>query len=164
MIDDPGSHVVDLEYGPQDGTDVGAVVTGAGLLAVGAFAVLPRRGPQVVVRRKPVRRRFRVSPAAPWLVFLAGAYVVASWTGLLAAVVLAVWHWFRGPDPRILAVAGATLVAAVGVVTVVYLGVPGDFSYVAIGFVPNAIATIGLVLVVFGGWRHRSAVEADADD
>lgn len=167
-IDDPGSHVVDLEFGPQSGTHVGAAVTGAGLLAVAALAVLPRRGVQVVPRREPVRRRLRIPPAVSWLAFIAGVYVLTSWTGLLAAVILAGWHWFRPPDPRVLAVAGATLVAAAGLVTVIYLGVAGDFSYVSTSFLPNALATIGLVLVVLGSWRHRSAApdrqeQADAD-
>lgn len=163
-INGPGSHVVDLEFGPQAGTDVGAVVTGAGLLAVGALVVLPRRGRQVVLRREPVRRRFRVPPAVSWMAFIVGACVAASWIGLFAAVVLAGWHWFRAPDPRILAVVGASLVAAAGVVTVVYLGVPGDFSYVATGPFPNAMAAIGLVLVVLGAWRYRSGAQADDDD
>ena len=163
-IDDPRSHVVDLEFGPQTGTYVGAAISGAGLLVVAALAVLPGRAPRVVPGREPLRRRFRVSPAARWLAFLAGAYVVASWTGLVAAVVLAGWHWFRAPDPRILAVAGATLVGATGLVVILYLGQPGDFSYVATGPLPNAMAAIGLILVVLGGWRHRSAAEADADD
>ena len=61
-------------------------------------------------------------------------------------------------------IAGATLVGAAGVVVVVYLGLPGDFSYVATGFFPNAMAKIGLIVVVLGGWRHRSSAEADADD
>ena len=162
-IDDPGKHVVHLEFGPQTGTNVGAVITGAGLLAVGGLAVWPRRNPQVVPRREPVRRRRRMSPAVSWLAFIAGAYAMASWTGLVAAVVLAGWHWFRTPDPRVIAVAGASLVASVGVVTVVYLGVPGDFSYVVSGPLPNAIAVVGLVLVVLGGWRHRSSADDDAD-
>ncbi|MCD9197617.1 alpha-(1-_3)-arabinofuranosyltransferase domain-containing protein [Aeromicrobium wangtongii] len=163
-IDQPGSHVVELDFGPQAGTNIGAAVTGAGLLAVAALVVVPwrRRGAQP--RREPARRRLRVSPAVPWLGFLAGAYLLASWTGLVAAVVLAGWHWFRAPDPRIVAVAGAALVAAAGIVTVVYLGVPGDFSYVSAGTWTNALATIGLVLVVLGAWRHRSGAQADADD
>jgi arabinofuranan 3-O-arabinosyltransferase len=159
-IDDPRSHVVDLEFGPQIGTNVGAAISGVGLLVVSALAVLPRRAPRVVPRREPLRRRLRVSPAVRWLAFIASAYVLASWTGLAAAVVLAGWHWFRAPDPRILAVAGATLVAASGLVVVLYFSQPGDFSYVATGPLTNAMASVGLLLVVLGGWRHRS----DTDD
>jgi arabinofuranan 3-O-arabinosyltransferase len=164
VVDSPGSHDVDLTFGPQRETDIGAAVTGAGLLAVGALAVLPRRRPRVVPRREPARRRLRVPPAAGWLAFVVGVYAVSSWTGLIAALVLAGWHWFRAPDPRTLALAGAGLVVAAGIVTVVYLGVPGDFSYVATGPVPNAMAVVGLVLVVLGGWRHRSAARDDAGD
>lgn len=164
VVDEPGSHVVDLEFGPQTGTNVGAAVTGAGLIAVGVLAVVPRRVPQVVTQREPVRRRRRVPPAVSWLAFVVGAYVVASWTGLVVAAVLTGWHWFRPPDPRVLVIAGASLVAATGLVMVLYFGLPGDLSYVVSGPVPNALATIGLVLVVLGGWRHRSSAAIDADD
>jgi arabinofuranan 3-O-arabinosyltransferase len=165
QVDDPGSHDVALEFGPQRQTDAGAVVTGVGLLAVGALAVVPwRREPRAVPRREAVRRRRRVPPGARWLLLVAGVFAVASWTGLVAAAVLAAWHWFRAPDPRVVAVVGATLVGAAGVVTVVYLGAPGDFSYVAVGSLPNALATVGLVMVVLGGWRHRAETRAGLDD
>ncbi|MET0447350.1 MAG: hypothetical protein ABW004_03045, partial [Aeromicrobium sp.] len=105
-------------------------------------------------------RAARARRIARWTAFALGAFVFASWPGLVAVAIAAAWHAYRPPSSVVLIRTGAALILLAGLLFIVGMG--ENRGTVAVALVsdnpwPNRATVCGLVLAIVGVWRTGPA-------
>ena len=164
-VDDLDGHVFEVEYAPQDVSDIALATSGAAVLLASALVVLPRRvtGPVTPLepsapRTHPAegRDRRRVPPGARWLVLALGCGVVAGLPGLVIGAAVGVWHLGAAPSPRtLLRLSGVAMALAPVAWIVGNLSRWGEIGpQLVLGNpAPSHLVVAALILLVVGSWR-----------
>lgn len=167
-VEDLDGHVFEVEYAPQDISDIALATSGAAVLLASALVVLPRRvtGPVAPLerlqpsarraRRAELRVRRRVPPWARWLVVALGCGVVAGLPGLVIGAAVGAWHVVAAPSPRtLLRLSGATMALAPVAWVVGNLSRWGEIGpQLVLGNpAPSLLVVAALILLVVGSWR-----------
>jgi arabinofuranan 3-O-arabinosyltransferase len=164
-VDDLDGHVFEVEYAPQDVSDIALATSGAAVLLASALVVLPRRGTGPVTPLEPsaprthraeVRDRRRVPPWARWLVLALGCGVVAGLPGLVIGAAVGVWHLGAAPSPRtLLRLSGVAMALAPVAWIVGNLSRWGEIGpQLVLGNpAPSHLVVAALILLVVGSYR-----------
>jgi arabinofuranan 3-O-arabinosyltransferase len=161
-VSDLKPHAFEVEYAPQEVSDIALATSGGALVLASALVVLPGRGRGAPSPSAPTppngplrgSQRRRTWPG--WLVFVLGCGVFAGLPGLVVGAGVAAWHLARPPAPRTLL---RLSVLAMGLAPLAWvlgnLSRWGEISpqLVLANPAPSVLVVLSLVLLVVGSWR-----------